>query len=352
MVLTNLPDKWAQEKVNTAYRSLANCISTTKQRETVQPFYQICYVGGLSDLSAQCPLPVRPEIIWATSLCENTVIPVGMVCANGNLFINSSCLKTCRPTSYTFCDETRWVFWNSEEEPYLTDCTDHYKLICCPRVPSYTNCLWTGSSRQYNCRREVSALCQNQWQSDIMILSVMERICCCIPDKERIHACLILCSECQGKWELPYPCFVSCTFCNVCRSQIDSAFLLYYTPDGCFSPTFHCEWCGGGYIYIPYVKCMVSRNPATQNCDMECNLTIPYCYIGWNGLPYCWGGETQCCLWKDGCSQWDIIVPCSPLALVCRVIDIYDWSGVSSEDWVTNPVYVINQKVLCAGGGI
>ncbi len=351
MVLTNLPDKWAQEKINTAYNILQNCIATTKQRETIQPFYSICYVGSLSDLSVQCPPPVRPETIWATSLCENTVIPVGSVCANGNLFINSSCLKTCRPTSYTFCEETRWVFWNDEESCWLDDCTDHYRTMDCPKVSSYTNCLWTGSSRQYNCRKEVSALCQSQWQEDIMDLSFMERSCCCVPDKECIHACLVMCSECAGTWELPYPCFISCTFCNVSRSQIDSAFLTFCTPDGCVAPTFYCVWCGGGYVCVPYVKCMVSCNPATQNCDYECNLTIPYCYIGWSGLPYCWGGETACCLWKDGCSSWNIIVPCSPLALVCRVIDVYTWSGVGSEDWVKNPIYVINQKILCSGRG-
>lgn len=333
MVLTNLPDKWAQEKVNTAYRSLANCIATTKQRETVQPFYQICYVGGLSDLSAQCPPPVRPEIIWATSLCENTVIPVGSVCANGNLFINSSCLKTCRPTSYTFCEETRTVFWNSES--CLNSCSDHYITTDCPKVSTYTNCLWTGSSKQYSCRQEVSLLCTNQWQSDIMDLSLMKRACACDPEMvECINACLTMCSECQGTWELPYPCFTNCTFCNVCKSVIDSAFLLYCTPDGCIASTDE-------------VRCIVSYNPATQNCDMECNLAVPYSYIGWNNLPYCWGGETRCCLWKGFCNVWSTIVPCSPLAFVCRIIDVYTWSGVDTEDWVKNPIYVINQKVLC-----
>ena len=34
MVLTNLPDKWAQDKINVVYNMLQHCIATTKQRET------------------------------------------------------------------------------------------------------------------------------------------------------------------------------------------------------------------------------------------------------------------------------------------------------------------------------
>lgn len=96
MFLTNLDDKWAQDKINTAYGKLQSCIATTKQRETVQPFYTISFTGDLASLQMQCPQPVRPQTLWATSLCDNTVIPVGAVCANGNVFINSSCLKETR----------------------------------------------------------------------------------------------------------------------------------------------------------------------------------------------------------------------------------------------------------------
>lgn len=32
MVLTNLTDKWAQDKINTAYMALENCIATTKTK--------------------------------------------------------------------------------------------------------------------------------------------------------------------------------------------------------------------------------------------------------------------------------------------------------------------------------
>ena len=96
MFLTNLDDKWAQDKINTAYDKLSNCIATTKQRETVRPFYNISFTSDLASLQMQCPQPVRPQTLWATSLCDNTVISVGAVCANGNVFINSSCLKETR----------------------------------------------------------------------------------------------------------------------------------------------------------------------------------------------------------------------------------------------------------------
>lgn len=328
MVLTNLTDKWAQDKINTAYMALENCIATTKQRETVQPFYNICYSGDLSDLSVQCPKPIRPETLWATSLCDNTVIPVGAVCSNGNIYINSSCLKTCKPTTLTFCTEARYVMWN-------TECEDHFITRECPTCTTYENCVWSGSNRQYNCRLEVTRLCQNIWTDTIMGLSIAKRTCCCSLDITQINECLYVCNECNGCWDLPYPCFTCCTFCNVKYYQIDDQFLIYCTPDGCKAS-------------IDEVKCIISHNPATQDCNFMCNMTIPYCYIGWNTLPYCYGGEEKCCSWNN--SYWCIIVPEKPLATICRVIDVYTWTGIENDDWLKNPLYVINQNVLCYGG--
>lgn len=341
MVLTNLPDKWAQDKVNTAYSMLESCIATTKQRETVQPYYNICYVGDLSDLSVQCPKPVRAETVWATSLCDNTVIPVGQVCINGNLLINSSCLKTHTTTAFTFCEESRFISTSK-----IGSCEDHFVVNDCSSLATYWNCIWNGSSRQYNCRMKLSRTCQDVWQKNIMDFSIMKASCCCQYDIEYATECLYVCSECAGCWELPYPCFVCCTFCNVCMKQIDSQFLVYCTPDG-FS-YLCCAYC--------CFKCMVSKNPGTQDCNFMCNLTIPFCYIGFRwyddssvGHPYCFGGEEKCCFWSPlppNCEyERNIIVPCSPLMVVCRVIDVY--TVCSTDEHNTNPVYVINQNILC-----
>ena len=320
MFLTSLDDKWSQDKINTAYGKLQNCIATTKQRETVQPFYNISFTGDLASLSAKCPSPSRPQTLWATNLCDNTVIPIGAVCANGNIFINSSCLKTSQPTTLSFCNEARWVQWSGVET-----CEDFYNVSDKGTCATYENCVWVGSNRQYNCRMEVTKLCQNVWTERVMGLSIAKRTCCCSVDVNAINECLNACVECNGCWELPYPCYKCCTFCNVDFNQICSQFLIYCTPDGCFSP-------------MGEVKCIVSHNPATMDCNYEA--AVHYCYIGWSQLPYCYGGEKE---------QFErcLIVPENPLGVVCRVIDVYTWKGNNSEE-ETHPLYVINQNIPMA----
>lgn len=322
MFLTNLDDKWAQDKINTAFGKLQNCIATTKQRETVQPFYGIKFTGDLASFNAVCPEPVRPQTLWATSLCDNTVIPVGAVCANGNIFINSKCLKTSHPTTLSFCSEARWVQWNG-----LETCEDFYNVSDKGTCPTYENCVWVGSNRQYNCRAEVTKLCQSVWTDTVMNLSIAKRTCCCYVDVNAINECLNACAECNGCWELPYPCYKCCMFCNVSHRVICSQFFIYCTPDGCFSP-------------MNNVKCIVSKNGATMDCTYKA--AIPYCYVGWSTLPYCYGGE------KCECIRC-LIVPESPLGVVCRVIDVYTWKGNNSEE-ETHPLYVINQNVPSMGG--
>lgn len=316
MFLTSMDDKWAQDKINTAYGKLSSCIATTKQRETVQPFYNISFTGDLASFNAKCKEPVKPQTLWATSLCDNTVIPVGAVCANGNVFINSKCLKTSQPTTLSFCSETRYVMWGVSCDEDFYAVSD--KGVC----PTYENCVWVGSNRQYNCRAEVTKLCQSVWTDTVMNLSIAKRTCCCYVDVNAINECLNACAECNGCWELPYPCYKCCTFCNVSHRMICSQFLIYCTPDGCFAP-------------MGEVKCIVSKNGATMDCNYEA--AIPYCYIGWSQLPYCWGGEKASC---ERC----LIVPENPLGVVCRVIDVYTWKGNNSEE-ETHPLYVINQNV-------
>ena len=340
MFLTSMDDKWSQDKINTAYGKLSSCIATTKQRETVQPFYNISFTGDLASFNAQCPSgsglggsglggsclePVRPQTLWATNLCDNTVIPVGAVCANGNIFINSSCLKTTQPTTLSFCSETRWVQWSG-----LETCEDFYNVSDKGTCATYENCVWVGSNRQYNCRTEVSKLCQSVWTDTVMGLSSALRTCCCYVDVNAINECLHACAECNGCWELPYPCYKCCTFCNVSYKVICSQFLIYCTPDGCFAPNEE-------------VKCIVSHNPATMDCNYEA--AIPYCYIGWSQLPYCYGGE-KC--EKCECIRC-LIVPESPLGVVCRVIDVYT-AKIGSET-ETHPLYVINQNIPTSIGG-
>ena len=320
MFLTSMDDKWSQDKINTAYGKLQNCIATTKQRETVQPFYNISFTGDLASFNAKCPSPSRPQTLWATNLCDNTVIPVGAVCANGNIFINSSCLKTSQPTTLSFCNEARWVQWSGVET-----CEDFYNVSDKGTCATYENCVWVGSNRQYNCRMEVTKLCQSVWTERVMGLSIAKRTCCCSVDVNAINECLYMCNECNGCWELPYPCYKCCTFCNVDFNQICSQFLIYCTPDGCFSP-------------MGEVKCIVSHNPATMDCNYEA--AVHYCYIGWNQLPYCYGGE------KEQCERC-LIVPENPLGVVCRVIDVYTWKGNNSEE-ETHPLYVINQNIPMA----
>lgn len=320
MFLTNMDDKWAQDKINTAYGKLSSCIATTKQRETVQPFYNISFTGDLASFNAKCPSPSRPQTLWATNLCENTVIPVGAVCANGNIFINSSCLKTTQPTTLSFCNEARWVQWSGVET-----CEDFYNVSEKGTCATYENCVWVGSNRQYNCRMEVTKLCQTVWTDTIMNLSIAKRTCCCSVDVNAINECLNACSECNGCWELPYPCYKCCTFCNVDFHQIYSQFFIYCTPDGCFAP-------------IGEAKCIISHNPATMDCNYE--TAVPYCYIGLSQLPYCYGGE------KEQCERC-LIVPENPLGVVYRVIDVYTWKGNNSEE-ETNPLYVINQNIPMA----
>ena len=133
--------------------------------------------------------------------------------------------------------------------------------------------------------------------------------------------------------------------------QIDSQFLIYCSPDG-FSYLDYNTKNSGCFADIgasqgPYCcyKCMVSKNPGTQDCNFICNLTIPFCYIGWNEHPYCFGGEEKCCFWRTCETCWNIIVPCNPLAVVCRVIDVY--TVCSTNEYNTNPIYVINQNILC-----
>lgn len=329
MVLTSMDDKWAQDKINTAYLTLENCIATTKQRETVQPFYNISYVGDLSSFSVQCPPPIRPETLWATNLCDNTVVPVGKICSNGAVIINSCVSKTCSPVTYVFCNEYRVMTTN-------TSCTEDYFVIRdCPTLGTYENCLWTGSNSQYAERMALSNLCTTNWQNDIMKYSINKRVCCCSYDIEEANDMLAVCSECYSCWELPYPCYTCCTFCNVFMKQIDSMYFIYRTPDGT---------CSTSTCYV----CMVSHNPGTQNCNYECNLTVPFCYIGWNTYPYCYGGEEKCCNW-NGNGVWNIIVPDRPLAVVCRIIDVYTVHG--DGDYNTNPIYAINMNILCGKGG-
>lgn len=326
MFLTNLDDKWAQDKINTAFGKLTSCIATTKQRETVQPFYNISFTGSLADLNVQCPSPVRPQTLWATNLCENTVIPVGAVCANGNIFINSSCLKTSQPTTLSFCSETRYVMWGVNCE------SDFYAVSDKGTCPTYENCVWVGSNRQYNCRMEVSKLCQSVWTDTVMGLSIAKRTCCCYVDVSAINDCLNACAECNGCWELPYPCYKCCTFCNVSFHQICSQFFIYCTPDGCFAP-------------MENIKCIVSHNPSSMDCNYEA--AVPYCYIGWSQLPYCYGGEK--CAVEDAFERC-LIVPETPLGVVCRVIDVYTWKGNNNEE-ETHPLYVINQNIPTMIGG-
>ena len=127
------------------------------------------------------------------------------------------------------------------------------------------NCIWNGSSRQYNCRLKMSRLCQDVWQKNIMDFSIMKVACCCQADIEYADECLYVCNECAGCWELPYPCFVCCTFCNVCMKQIDSQFLIYCTPDGFSYLDYNTKNCGCfadiGASQCPYCcyKCMVSN---------------------------------------------------------------------------------------------
>lgn len=333
MVLTTEDDKWKQDKINTAYMMLENCIATTKQKETVQPFYNLSYVGDLSSFSVQCPPPIRTETLWATNLCDNTVVPVGKICSNGNVVIDSCVNKTCSPSTFIFCDEYRVMNVCSD-----SSLEDHFVIRDCPTLATFENCVWSGSNRQYAERMAVSHLCTTTWQRDIMKYSIDKRVCCCSYDIEHATEMLSVCVECYNCWELPYPCFTCCTFCNVFMKQIDSQYLIYCTPDGTSSSNDE-------------YKCMVSHNPGTQNCNYECNITIPFCYIGWNTYPYCYGGEEKCCFWNGADERtsgtWNIIVPCNPLAVVCRVIDVYTVQGAS--EYNTNPIYAINMNILCGG---
>jgi len=323
MVLSAMDDKWAQDKINIAYRALETCIATTKQKETVQPYFELRYTGDLSDISFQCPKPVRPEPIWATNLCDNTVERIGTISKAGVVTIASSCLYTTRTDTFTFCDETRYVEWYGIR---CGCCTDYYCEYECPST-TYTNCLWNGSARQYQCRNNMAEACRNQWQSDIMSLSIAYKNACC----EEMCTCLYECLECKsceyGNWCLPFPCFIECTFCDVEHKQISSLAYIYCTPDGtcvCYDDSEDSD------RYF----CTIICNTASQSCTYEC--TRPGCYIGWNMLPYCYGNEYSTAI----CS----IVAYRYLGKICRLIDVYNVEN--SVEKSTRPLYNINMKII------
>ena len=312
MVLSAMCYKWAQDKINIAYKALENCIATTKQRETVQPYFELKYTGDLSDMSFQCPKPVRPEPIWATNLCDNTVERIGSISKSGVVTIESSCLYTTRTDTFTFCDETRWVSW------YGRRCNnDYYCEYSCPST-SYTNCLWSGSPRQYQCRNDIAESCRDQWQNDIMNLSIAYKSNCCC-------TCLYSCLQCKaseyGCWDLPFPCFIECTFCDVEHKQISSLAFIYCTPDGTC-------------VENEDVFCTIICNTASQSCTYECARSG--CYIGWNELPYCYGNEGSTAI----CS----IVSSCYLGMICRLVDVYNVENMVEKN--TRPLYNINMKII------
>lgn len=320
MVLSAMCDKWAQDKINIAYRALETCIATTKQRETVQPYFELRYTGDLSDMTFQCPKPVRPEPIWATNLCDNTVEHVGTISKSGIVTIESSCLYTTRTDEFTFCDETRWVDWCGER---CWEFTDYYCEYACPKT-TYTNCLWTGSARQYKCRNDMAEACRDQWQCDTMDLSIAYKNACC----PEISACLYMCLSCKsceyGNWCLPYPCFIECTFHDVDHNQISSLAYIYCAPDG----TYVCTCCANSYF------CTIICNTASQSCTYEC--ACSGCYIGWNELPYCYGNECNTAI----CS----IVSYCYLGMICRLVDVYNVEKIVEKN--TRPLYNINMKII------
>lgn len=321
MVLSALDDKWAQDKINIAYRALENCIATTKQRETTQPYFELKYTGDLSDMSFQCPKPVRPEYIWATNLCDNTVERVGSISKAGVVTITSSCLYATRNDSFTFCDETRYVEWCGTRDE---SCSDYYCEYACSNT-NYINCLWNGTARQYQCRNNIADSCRTQWQSDIMDLSIAYKNSCCEEITTCLYDCLV-CKSCEyGCWVLPYPCFVECTFENVEHNQISSLAYIYCTPDG----TYVCDSDSNNYF------CTIICNTMSQSCTYT-SVCAEGCYIGWNQLPYCYGNEGSTAI----CS----IVANYYLGKICRLIDVYIVEEPVEKD--TQRLYNINMKII------
>lgn len=315
MVLSSLDDKWAQDKINTAYMALKNCITCTKQGATIQPYYTVSYCGDINSLSMQCPKPIRAEPLWATNLCTNTTSQIGVVCANGTVSVMSQCLSNTYVEPMVFCSERRYTSFMG-----LRDSCDFYCVVNCGNT-SYSDCLWNGTSEQYSCRKSVQKACIQNWQTDVnnLLIAYKSNKTCCT----KLKACY----ACYGCWNLPYPCFVSCTWDNASHTLVLSRAYTYCGPNN--ERVKNTQWTYGP-VY----------NTASQLCDYS--YILPQKQIGIAiGSGYCIGGYCYGCERSyHGCA----LVGRCYYTSVCRVIDVYTVCNTCYNNCM---VYYLKAQILC-----
>lgn len=172
MVLSNLDDKWSQDKINTAFLCICSNISTCKQETTQQPYNEINYCGYLSDFS--CTVDCAPRIdtpLWATNLTTASTMCIGNINHNKTVTVDSTSVKKTQcETSYVFRSEyyctfscapntcTRYIsiegceycdgicgIWADGTAPYICKYGNN------TGITSFTHCIWDGTAEQQAC---------------------------------------------------------------------------------------------------------------------------------------------------------------------------------------------------------
>ena len=312
-----MDNKWAQEKINTAYKQLELCITCTPQKQTRQNYFDINTCTDLGT-SFRCP-PINNEYkIFGTNLCSHTIQQIGTIKQNGTVIFCSSCSYNAKCNIYTFCEESRCILTNGKRCINDYVCTIDY---CCPYI--YCNCLWTGTDKQFQCRQKESALCKKTWNNSVVQYNSLYNNCCCTDDKDYYKNLLSVCKNCYGNWTLSYPCFCELQWCNVSKSTVCSLAYLYQDINGyCLKPDDY-SYCSEIEECVPnYVNATIS------NSNSQRLINNAYTYTG---TPLCIGAEPPYLYRFGNESQISCFttVPCDYLMAVCRTVDIYTVSTMN-----------------------
>ena len=172
MVLSDLDDKWSQDKINTAFMCICNNINTCVQKETDQPYHEINYNGYLSDFC--CTVDCAPRIdtpLWATNMSSFATMCVGTINHNKTVTVDSTSIRTTQcETSYifrceyycTFCcmpnNCTRYISqtgcqycdgicgtWATGTAPYICKYDNNAD------ISSFSHKVWCGTNDQQTC---------------------------------------------------------------------------------------------------------------------------------------------------------------------------------------------------------
>lgn len=310
MVLSNLDDKWSQDKINTAFLCICSNISTCKQETTQQPYNEINYCGYLADFS--CTVECAPRIdtpLWGTNLSTSSTMCIGDINHNKTVIVDSTSVKKTQcETSYIFRNEYYETFpsisclccayksidgceycsgicaeWSSGDAPYVEKYDNNTCINC------FEHCVWSGTSAQQSCYNCCLDKYTGIWTCCVNYYSSYDYVCClCDPSCNECLDYYLNCppSSMYSNQICCSSCWINCTFytstagTTITQYAVDEMFFLYQNCN-----LYNCDT---NYYYPAFYNCYnthllcccqigTSWNPNSQYLASDMVCSKAYC---------------------------------------------------------------------------